>query len=245
METNPNFEVRLTKNLMQNKIIIALLSLTFPCWLLHADLSHSQSLPGKMTVMVDPAHGGADSGVKISEKISEKDITLKLAQLLQKELSKGGNLHVLLTREKDVDLSIADRMKKISAAKPKAMVSVHINAGFYKTAKGFEIYFPGFKPAKGSKDDSSAIINDMTKNRYLNESVRLAQNIQKQLETVFPKESRGLREAPLQLLEGSTFPSVIVEIGFAGNAENRKKLLDEKNQTEIARALSKAIRDSL
>jgi N-acetylmuramoyl-L-alanine amidase len=222
-------------------IIIAIVS----GWILYASPVFSQSVSAKSTVIVDPAHGGADSGVKISDTIHEKDITLKLALLIQKELSKVSNIQVILTRDKDMDVSIQERVNRISTLQPRVMISIHINAGFYKTAKGFEMYFPGFKTAKSIKDAPSAIISDMKKNKNLNESVRLAQNLQKQLESVFPRESRGLREAPLPLLEGITVPAVIVEIGFSGNAENRKKLNDEKYQQDIARALSKGIRESL
>jgi N-acetylmuramoyl-L-alanine amidase len=199
----------------------------------------------KAVVVIDAAHGGADPGVRVSDKIHEKDITLKLALLLQKELSKSESIQVVLIRDKDVEITLPDRVKKVGALRPKVFLSLHINSGFYKTAKGFEIYFPGFKSSKAPKEESSAIINDMTKNRYLNESVRLAQNIQKRLEVVFPRENRGLREAPLQLLEGMTLPAVIVEIGFAGNEENKKKMNDEKYQQEIAHALCKGILDSL
>jgi N-acetylmuramoyl-L-alanine amidase len=230
---------------MTRTIIRAICCFLITCCTLWAGAVFSQSIPAGTGVLLDPAHGGADPGVKVSDKIQEKELTLKLALLIQKELMKGGNTRVVLTREQDKDVSLAERIKKIELTQPRVMVSLHVNGGFYKTAKGFEIYFPGFKMVKTGKDDSAAIIGDMKKNKYLNESVRLAQNIQKQLESVFPKENRGLREAPLQLLEGMTVPGVVVEIGFGGNPENRKKLLDEKYQQDIARALSKGIRDSL
>ena len=60
-----------------------------------------------------------------------------------------------------------------------------------------------------------------------------------------PKENRGLREAPLQLLEDVKVPSVVVEMAFATSPDNKRKLLDEKVQQDIARALAKGIRDSL
>jgi N-acetylmuramoyl-L-alanine amidase len=205
---------------------------------------YSQTSPARATVVLDPAHGGTDPGVKISEKVQEKELTLKIALLVQKELVKAG-VQVVLTRDQDKEVPVAERIKTIERTQPRLLVSLHVNGGFFKTAKGFEVYFPGFKAAKAGKEDSAAIIGDMKKNKHLNESVRLAQNIQKQLESVFPKENRGLREAPVQLLEAMAAPGVVVEIGFGGNAENRKKLLDEKYQQDIARALSKGIRDSL
>ncbi|MDD5168999.1 MAG: N-acetylmuramoyl-L-alanine amidase [Syntrophales bacterium] len=230
---------------MNKPVFKTILLFIVVCFTLQGGYAFCQPAASKATVVIDAAHGGADSGVIVSDKVQEKEITLKVALLLQKELAKSSNIQVVLTRDRDMDLALTERIKKIAAAQPRIMVSIHVNAGFYKNAKGLEIYFPGFKPVKTAKDESSAIISDMTKNRHLNESVRLAQNIQKQLESVFPKENRGLREAPLQLLEDVKIPAVVVEMGFATNAENRKKILDEKTQQDIARALARGIRDSL
>ncbi len=85
----------------------------------------------------------------------------------------------------------------------------------------------------------------MTKNKHLNDSVRLSQQIQKHLGEVFPRENRGLREAPLPLLAGLNVPAVIIEIGFLTNKENRQKLVDEKGQQEIARAIAKGVKEGL
>ena len=231
---------------MKKNIIKIILFAWILCWGLPGHVADAQpSKPVKKVVFIDAAHGGADMGVKVSDKISEKELTLKLALLVQKELGKDGQIQVILSRDKDGDLSIPERIKRIEAAHPQAVVSLHINSGFNKKAKGFEVYFPGFKGSKNGKDESAAIIGDMKKNKHLNDSVRLARTIQKQLESVFPKENRGLREAPMQLLEGTAVPAVVVEIGFAGNPENYKKITDEKYQQDIARAIAKGVRDSL
>jgi len=208
-------------------------------------VTQAESGPAKTVVVIDAAHGGADPGVHITDRIQEKDITLKLAVLLQKELARNGSLHVLLTRDGDRDVSLDDRLKIIGDAAPRAVISLHVNAGFGKAAKGFEVYFPGFKTGKADKDGPGAIIRDMKKNKHLNDSVRLAQGIQRQLESVFKKENRGLRYAPLRLLSDLSVPAVVVEIGFAENPDNRKKLTDATHQQEIARALSRGILDSL
>lgn len=230
---------------MSNNLHKIIICLIIGCCFLWADKAPCAPAPARAVVVIDAGHGGSDPGVKVTDKVNEKELTLKIALMLQKELMKNGQIQVVLTRERDGDVPVPERIKKIELQQPKVVVSLHVNGSFYKTAKGFEIYFPGFKATKVDKDDSSAIIGDMKKNKYLNESVRLAQNIQRQLESVFPRENRGLREAPFQLLERMGTASVVVEIGFGGNVENRKKLLDEKYQQEIARALSKGIRDSL
>ena len=62
-------------------------------------------------IVVDPAHGGSDAGVKITDTINEKDITLAIALALQTELSKEGNIKVILSRVSDKDVTAENRKK--------------------------------------------------------------------------------------------------------------------------------------
>ena len=195
----------------------------------------------KHSVVIDPAHGGQDTGVKITDKVGEKDITLAIALALQKELAKDDNFEIVLTRDSDKTISLEDRRKDISKIKPDVFLSLHINAGFSKSAAGFEIYYPGFKNLADQKKQAKGVAKD-TKNKYLNDSVRLAQIIQKKLDTLFPRKGRGLREADTPILEGMNIPAVVVELGFATNPEERKKLLSENSQSEIARSLASGIK---
>jgi N-acetylmuramoyl-L-alanine amidase len=187
-------------------------------------------------VMIDPAHGGEEMGV-VSDKLREKDVTMNLALLIRQEAQQKANFDVQLTRSEDRTITMAERRKSASALKPDCLLSLHVNAGFGKKATGYEVYFPGFKQTIVGGIESAAILKDMEKNRYLNDSVRLAQAIQSGIESVFPRQGRGLRDAPSPLLDGLTIPGVIVEIGFATHPEDRKKLTDENTQRAVARAL--------
>jgi N-acetylmuramoyl-L-alanine amidase len=60
---------------------------------------------------------------------------------------------------------------------------------------------------------------------------------------VFPRQGRGLRNAPVPVLEGLTIPAVIIELGFATNIKDRKKLASRKIQQSIAKALSRSIKE--
>jgi N-acetylmuramoyl-L-alanine amidase len=186
-------------------------------------------------VMIDPAHGGEETGV-VSDKLREKDVTMNLALLIRQEAQQKANYDVQLTRSDDRTITMAERRKSAAALKPDCLLSLHVNAGFGKKATGYEVYFPGFKQTIVSGNESAAILKDMEKNRYLNDSVRLAQAIQSSIESVFPRQGRGLRDAPSPLLDGLTIPGVIVEIGFATHPEDRKKLTDENTQRAVARA---------
>jgi N-acetylmuramoyl-L-alanine amidase len=193
-------------------------------------------------VLIDPAHGGEDSGV-VSDKLREKDLTMNIALLIRQEAQKIPGLQVQLTRSADRGMTIAERVKATETMKADCLLSLHVNAGFGKKSTGYEILFPGFRQAVSGGGESSPIIKDMARNKSLNDSVRLAQQIQSGLETVSPRKGRGLRDAPSPLLDGLTIPGLIVEIGFASNPEDRKKLTETETQRDVARAVVKALQD--
>lgn len=217
---------------------ILVISLFLICSILSGiqDLSAAEK---RHVVMIDPAHGGKDAGVNISDKVGEKDITLAIALALQRELDKEGNFEIILTRDSDKTVSCEDRRKNISKIKPALFLSLHINAGFGKSATGFEIYYPGFreiaeKAVKEGRKDAE--------NKYLSDSVRFAQIIQKNLDTLFPRKGRGLREAEIPVLEGVSVPAVAVEISFASKPEEKKRLLSADSQSEIAKIMAKSVK---
>lgn len=213
-------------------------------FLIPSSLLLAQSGQKKRFVIIDAAHGGIDGGVSVTDKVREKEITLILSQLLQKELAKMPGIQVQMTRTSDKTLSSADRRKIATEAPADALfISLHLNAGFGKNATGYEIYFPGFKTAPEDKGGSKAILKDMVMNKSLNDSVRFAQGIQRNMEHVFPRKGRGLRDASMPILSDLTMTAVALEMGFATNMDDRKKIMDEKTQQAIAQALSKSIRD--
>jgi N-acetylmuramoyl-L-alanine amidase len=199
---------------------------------------------GRYTVVIDPAHGGDDPGVVV-DNLREKDITLKIALLMAQEVKKTADIDLHLIRSTDKTMTVSERYGSVKVMNPHCFLSLHVNAGFGKKAAGYEVYFPGFRyPANGG-GDSAAILKDMEKNSYLNNSVELAHHILAGLESVFPRNGRGLRDAPNPLLDTLTCPGLLVEIGFATQTEERKNLSDEETQRKIARALMKGLRNYL
>ncbi len=203
----------------------------------------AKSRHGQYLVVVDPAHGGRDKGVELSKKFCEKDITLAIARLLKKDLDRSKNINVLLTRSADRYVSLSDRVKIAKRSDANLFISLDVNAGFGKSSSGFELYFSGFKLLPAGKNASEKISRDMVKTKYLNDSVRFAQTIQRNMGKIFPRKDRGLRSAPILVLEGLTIPAVVLEIGFATNIKDRKKLMDKTTQRYIAKMLSKSIRE--
>ncbi|MEN6467422.1 MAG: N-acetylmuramoyl-L-alanine amidase [Smithella sp.] len=214
-------------------VFFSVLMLCLPGFLIHAQT-------GKQIVVIDPAHGGEDSGVLGVAKVAEKDLTLAMALALKKELDQEGNLAVILTRDSDKTLSVDDRKKSIAKINPAMVLSLHVNAGFGKHSSGFELYYPGFKGLEASP--KGAKTNQANAGQYLNDTVKLARLVQKNLDGLFPRKGRGLREAVVPLAEGLVVPVLTVELGFATNPDEKKKLTSEKTQAEIAKALARSIK---
>lgn len=207
-------------------VFLAVLMMCLPGFLSDAAAKH--------IVVIDPAHGGRDKGSVGIDKVAEKDVTLAIALALQKELAKEKNIEVVLTRNSDKTVSLEERQKDIMKINPALVLSLHANAGFGKTASGFELYYPGFK------DDAAS--GKAAKNQYLGDTVKLARLVQKNLDILFPRKGRGLREAGVPLAEGLTVPVLVVEMGFLTNPDDQEKLTSEKKQKEIAGALAKSIK---
>ena len=120
----------------------------------------------------------------------------------------GGEIH----EDGRHGVALADRVGAAIKANADLFISLHVNAGFEKDSAGYELYFPGFARTGRSKGvpkgESAAIVRDMVRTKHLNESVRFAQILQKRLDPVFPRMDRGLRDAPVLILQNLNIPAV-------------------------------------
>lgn len=157
------------------------------------------------TIILDPGHGGKDEGARI-HNVLEKSLTLKTCQLVKKELEVLG-YHVILTRARDVYLSL-DRRVEIANQRPRALfVSIHYNSSPSPSAKGIEIYYY----SKGEPKRAA-------------HSKQLAQLVVKQLERTTNHPSRGVKRGNFHVIRQTQIPSILIEGGFLTNAEERTML---------------------
>ena len=117
-----------------------------------------------------------------------------------------------------------------------------MNAGFGKNASGFELYYHVFdendvKEKKTVKNEKSQV-----QNKCQNDSLKMAKIVQENLNILFPRKGRGLRKADFPVIEGVIVPALAVEMSFATNSEDKKRLLSIKTQTDISKAMAKSIK---
>lgn len=234
---------------MNMRALVTVVSLAMTALLsMHPACAWAKDSTGKFVVMIDPAHGGKDEGVSLARKVSEKDVTLAVATLIKRNLEDSKNLVVRFTRMGDTEVALSERVGAALKANADLFISLHVNAGFEKESVGYELYFPGFQGQEGSKGgatkgESAAIVRDMVRTKHLNESVRFAQILQRRLDPVFPRMDRGLREAPMLILQSLNIPAVVLETGFSTNPNDRKKLQDESIQAAVAKAVAESVRE--
>jgi N-acetylmuramoyl-L-alanine amidase len=199
-------------------------------------------------ILIDPGHGGKDSGA-VGEHITggkklrvvEKDLTLDVSLRVYNALREHfPDKRVLITREGDSYPTLDDRVEmanEVSLAPDEAIiyVSIHANASFNKTAKGFEVWYlnPDYRrtvvtpeSAKAAGKDIAPILNAMLEEEFTTESIMLARDIMGGLEKGIGKESvdRGIRAEEWFVVRNAKMPSVLVEMGFVTNPEEARLL---------------------
>lgn len=184
--------------------------------LLTAILSSSFTNSVKRTIVIDVGHGGDDNGA-VADGITEKEITLAVAQKI-KELNIGSDIEIVLTRDSDSFNSLQERIDFINSLNPDFVISLHVNWAGNTNLNGTEFY--------------------ISHNENVNEqSLNLARKIQNEI-----GNNSEIKKAGFKILKNVECPATLVELGFLSNENDRQFLTSEQGQTELAQAIYKAIR---
>lgn len=174
-------------------------------------IAKPQPLKGK-TIVLDPGHGGTDPGA-VSGKVREQHVTLHVVRELKRELEKLG-AKVILTRNKDVFVSLADRVKLSEKIKPDAFLSVHVNACSNPKADGIEAFYTWKTGA------------------------RLAYPVFYALSCKLGAPARYVHKRKLYVTRYTSVPAALIEIGYLTHPKKRYKLSDKAYRKQIAKALA-------
>jgi N-acetylmuramoyl-L-alanine amidase len=216
-----------------------------------------EKTPALDVVVLDPGHGGGDTGAIAAAGQTEKDVSLALAQKLAPLLEAQG-LKVVLTRTGDSTVSLRQRTALANFNQADLFLSIHLNASPAAGARGPEVYFmsrdatdlwaselaakenlDGEAPVSGG--GLNLVLWDMAQTAYLVESAFLAETIQQNLNTLMGTASRSVRQAPFAVLEGARMPAVLVEVAFLTHAEDLRKVNDPSFQDQVVQGLAQAV----
>jgi N-acetylmuramoyl-L-alanine amidase len=226
----------------------------------------AQAAPGIHTIVIDPGHGGSETGAIGPSGVAEKELTLLLARDLEAHLGRLG-VRVVLTRGEDATIPHDTRAAIANQNRADLFISIHLNSSLGSGAHGAETYFlsteasdaraaraadeenaPGAVPSGQTAGDTSdevkdleLILWDLAQTRHLSESQRFATLIQGELNETLQLRDRGVKQAPFRVLRGAEMPAVLVELGFLSNPDEEKKLQDAAYRGELAEALTRAV----
>ncbi|RMH20776.1 MAG: N-acetylmuramoyl-L-alanine amidase [Acidobacteria bacterium] len=210
------------------------------------------------TIVIDPGHGGEETGAVSADGVAEKDLTLWFARALRRRLQERLPVRVLLTRERDVDQPLDSRTAFANQNKADLFISLHLNSWFGSGAKGAETYFLSRQASDERAAEAAAAENragggdsaeldlqlilwDLAQSYHLAESQRFASIVQEELNDSLGLRNRGVKQAPFRVLLGANMPAVVVELGFLSNREEAAKLQDPAYRAELVEALVRAV----
>ena len=172
---------------------------------------------GTRKVVIDAGHGGSDYGA-IRNGINEKDITLDVAKRVEALLKKEGYA-VKMTRTSDVYVSLQGRCDISNAYDPDIFVSIHVNSSVRPEITGIETHY------------------------YHQESMSLAQTLHSSLASNINSKNRGLFKSKFYVINHTTAPSILMEIGFISNDGERAQLVSEKRKQDTAKSIAEGVKN--
>ena len=215
-------------------------------------------------VVIDPGHGGAQEGAISPDGQLEKAVSLDVARRLKAALEHAG-ADVLLTREQDVLLALADRVTFANRSKPDVFVSLHLNSmptrRLRAKLEGVQTFFlsasasgeDARRVAETENADSAGvgapqptdtlafILSDLRRSESHADSARLAYAIHSRLVAASGGSDHGVQQAPFYVLTGVEAPAVLVEFGFISHPEECRKLARPEYRDRIAQAIADGV----
>jgi N-acetylmuramoyl-L-alanine amidase len=196
------------------------------------------------TIVIDPGHGGDDTGARGAAGLVEKQLTLDIAQRLKAQLEGRPGLRVLLTRNDDVALGPDARASTANTNRGTLFLSLHANAAFSPSLAGAEIYTAAAaEPFPGTEEGQA--IDLLPWNgvhaRHTAASARLAGLLHDELARAIPMSPRQVQAATMRPLVGVNMPAVVVEMLYLTNPEQEKLASDDAVKDVIAQRLADAI----
>jgi N-acetylmuramoyl-L-alanine amidase len=212
-------------------------------------------------IVIDPGHGGHDTGTIGPHGLMEKDLCLDVALRLGHEIEeKLPGAEVIYTRKDDTFIPLEQRTAIANEAKADLFISIHANSSHDEAARGIETYYLNFATSEESMEvasrenalaqeslhDLQDIIKKIARNEKVEESKELASDIQDslthRLQLVNQNErNRGVKKAPFVVLIGANMPSVLSEISFISNPSDEKLLKKTDQRQRVADGLYRGI----
>jgi len=211
-------------------------------------------------IVIDPGHGGHDSGTLGVDGIEEKDVVLDVALRLGKLLHDRLGSEIIYTRSDDTFIPLETRTAIANKAQADLFLSIHANSSSDESARGVETYYLNFTTSPDAletaarenavSDQSIHQLSDLVKKIALKdkiaESREFASDVEQSLYGGLQRgnaglKDRGVKKAPFVVLIGANMPSILAEISFVTNEKDAKQLREPEYRERVAESLYKGV----
>jgi N-acetylmuramoyl-L-alanine amidase len=216
-------------------------------------------------IMLDPGHGGLDTGTRAPTGEEEKNIVLDFAKRLRGDIEKYGKYRVLMTRTDDTYVPLDERVHMARNAGASLFVSVHADSLPHKEgdAQGATVYTLSNKASdpqaalvaetenradviagvdlKTEPDDVAGILIDLAQRETKAFSMQFAHTLVADIKGVARLHKEPIKSAGFKVLRSPDVPSVLVELGYVSDRQDLQSLMSDTWRDRTAEAIAKAI----
>ncbi|HXW16553.1 MAG TPA: N-acetylmuramoyl-L-alanine amidase [Terriglobia bacterium] len=211
-------------------------------------------------IVIDPGHGGHDTGTLGPTGLEEKEVVLDVGLKLKKLLEQRTGCEVIMTRSDDTFIPLEERTAIANEKSADLFISIHANASSDNSARGIETYYLNFTSSPealevAARENASSqeavhqlqdLIKKIAMTEKIEESEDFARQVQREVFTRVTKVSgaqrdRGIKKAPFVVLIGANMPSILAEISFLTNPRDERLLRRPDYREKIAEALYEGI----
>ncbi|HSR72722.1 MAG TPA: N-acetylmuramoyl-L-alanine amidase, partial [Kiloniellales bacterium] len=217
----------------------------------------------RLTIVVDPGHGGFDPGATSLSGVPEKDITLAYAKELERQLAASGRFDVVLTRRTDRFVKLQERRRIAQEAGAQLFISLHADAHDDPLWQGASVYTLSRRASddlaaalaahvnaadlvagpdlSGADEEVAAILLDLTRRETDHLSRRYAKTVVDELALATPLLTDPRRSASFVVLKMLDVPSILIELGFLSNPQDEAQLRDPDHRRRVAKAILRSL----
>ena len=223
----------------------------------------SPAAPHRKLIVIDPGHGGIDPGAVSPKNTLEKDITFASAQALRDEIMALGSYDVKLTRDKDVFVSLEDRVAFARDNNADLFIAIHADTVHGPTVSGTTIYTLSDKGSDeeaemlantennadkvagialaGQKEEIASLLVSLAQRDSRNRAGLFAKDLLGNLHDVTRMTGKPIRSAGFTVLKAPDIPSVLIELGYLSNAADEERMKSPSWQKMIAKSLAASV----
>jgi len=207
-------------------------------------------------IVIDPGHGGHDTGTIGPNGLQEKDLVLEVGRRLGKMLETRLGAEVVYTRKDDTFIPLETRTAIANQQRADLFISIHANSSHDAAARGVETYYLNFTSSADAlevaarenavSEKSIYELQDLVKKIALKEKIEesreFAADVQSSLHSGLAAKNpgirnRGVKKAPFIVLIGANMPSILAEISFVSNPGDEHRLQTSEYRQRIAESL--------